>query len=119
MGVSGARLTIEKEILTWPGTTKHPHRFGGTEFRLGSRELGHIHGDWLVDIPFPRKIRDEIVGSGRAQPHHILPQSGWVSCTIREEGDIARVIELLRVSYDLAVQQKKRRENQESGGENA
>ncbi len=41
--------------------TAHPHRFGGTEYRLGKRELGHIHGDYLVDIPFPKKVRDEIM----------------------------------------------------------
>ena len=39
---------------------------------LGKRELGHIHGDRLVDIPFPKPIRDELVNTGQAEPHHIL-----------------------------------------------
>jgi hypothetical protein len=63
----------------WEKVTVAPHRFGGIELRLGKRELGHVHGDTLVDIPFPRRVRDEIIAAGEAEPHHILPESGWVS----------------------------------------
>jgi predicted DNA-binding protein (MmcQ/YjbR family) len=84
----------------------HPHRFGGTEFRIGRREIGHIHGDALVDIPFPKKVRDEIVAAGEAEPHHILPETGWISFYLREEGDVERAINLLKRSYDLALKQK-------------
>jgi hypothetical protein len=31
----------------------HEHRFGGVEFRLGRRELGHLHA-LFDDLPFPR-----------------------------------------------------------------
>jgi hypothetical protein len=68
---------IKKEVLSWPRVTTEPHRFGGIEFRLNKREMGH--GDRLADLPFPRKIRDELVNSGHATQHHVLPQSGWVS----------------------------------------
>ena len=44
--------TIEKEILNWPYVTAEPHRFGGVEFRLNKREIGHIHSEGLADIPF-------------------------------------------------------------------
>ena len=59
--------TIEKEILSWPYVTAGPHRFGGTEFRLDKKEMGHIHSKGLADIPFPMKIRDELVNSGRVK----------------------------------------------------
>jgi hypothetical protein len=36
---------IEREVASWPDVTVEPHRFGGREFRLGRRELGHLHGD--------------------------------------------------------------------------
>src|SRR5512140_2490854 len=98
MPVHGARERIHQAILQWPGVTAHPHRFGGTEYRLGKRELGHIHGDRLVDIPFPRKVRDEIVAAGRARPHHILPESGWVSFYLTTPADVEKAIELLRMS---------------------
>ncbi len=79
MAVQGAKNTIQEAVLSWPGVSAHPHQFGGTEYRLGKREIGHIHGDHLVDIPFPTRVRDEIVAAGRAEPHHVLPDSGWVS----------------------------------------
>src|SRR6058998_2079949 len=79
MAVSGAKERIDAALQGWSGITSQPHRFGGTEYCLGRREIGHIHGDSLVDIPFPKKVRDELVTAGRAEPHHILPKSGWVS----------------------------------------
>ncbi len=66
MAIPGARQKIHEAVLSWPrwiggsalidlmekfiqrgwpGVTAHPHRFGGMEYRLGKRELGHIHGD--------------------------------------------------------------------------
>lgn len=94
---------IEKEILSWPYVTAEPHRFGGIEFRLNNREIGHIHNEGLADIPFPMKIRDELVSSGRVKPHHVLPQSGWISYWFHnsEIEDIPTVIELFRLRYEL------------------
>ncbi len=106
MTVRGASHTIQQAVLSWPNVEAHPHRFGGTEYRMGKRELGHVHGDALVDIPFPTKVRDEIVASGQAEPHHVLPDSGWVSLFLREPADVHRAIELLRRSYDLALRQR-------------
>lgn len=106
MSVRGASKQITDTLLTWDGIEAHPHRFGGTEFRIGKREIGHIHGDSLVDIPFPKKIRDEIVAAGEAQPHHILPETGWVSFYLREETDVERAIALLKRSYGIALKQK-------------
>ena len=106
MSVRGASKQIVDTLLTWEGIETHPHRFGGTEFRIGKREIGHIHGDSLVDIPFPKKVRDEIVAAGEAQPHHILPETGWVSFYLREETDVERAIALLKRSYAIALKQK-------------
>jgi hypothetical protein len=110
MTVNGAGQKIHETVLTWPGVTAHPHRFGGTEFRLGKRELGHIHGDHLVDIPFPRKMRDEIIATRRAEPHHILPNSGWISFYLNEPDDIERAITLLRQSFELAAKRRSRKQ---------
>jgi hypothetical protein len=107
MTVRGAHTTITQTVTGWPGVSAHPHRFGGTEYRLGERrEIGHVHGDQLVDIPFPTRVRDEIVAAGRAEPHHILPESGWVSLYLRRAEDVERALELLRMSYDLAARQR-------------
>ena len=95
---------IEKEILSWPYVTIGSHRFGGIEFRLNKKEMGHIHSEGLADIPFPMKIRDELVNSGLVKPHHVLPQSGWVSYWFHNSGekeDIATVIDLFKLRYEL------------------
>ena len=43
-----------------------------------------------------------LVETGRAQPHHVLPETGWVSKQIRGDEDVAEVIELFRLSYERA-----------------
>jgi hypothetical protein len=101
-----AQERIRAAVSQWAGVTVHPHRFGGIEFRYGKRELGHIHGDYLVDIPFPMRVRNELVRAWRAQPHHILLQSGWVSFSIKGESGVQRAIELLQQSYDVTRNRK-------------
>ena len=91
---------IEREVGSWDGVTSSAHRYGGIEFRVGRRELGHLHGDRLADLPFPVSIRRELVEAGRAEPHHILPESGWVSFWIRREADADAAIELFRLNYE-------------------
>jgi hypothetical protein len=92
---------IKKEILGWPNVTAEQHKFGGVEFRLNKREMGHIHGDRLADLPFPMKTRNDLVKSGRASPHHVMPQSGWVSYWIEKgEEDVAAIIGLFRLRYE-------------------
>jgi Ni,Fe-hydrogenase I large subunit len=93
---------IATVVRSWPGVEAAPHRFGGVEFRLGRRELGHLHGDALADLPFTRGIRDMLVETGRAQPHHVHPDSGWVSKQIRSDEDVREVVELFRLAYERA-----------------
>jgi hypothetical protein len=101
-----AKKRITEAVTSWGGITLAPHRFGGTAFMLGKRELGHIHGNRLVDIPFPKPVRDELVATGQAEPHHILPDSGWISFFLKSEADIDHAINLMRTSFDLATARK-------------
>src|SRR5438045_9205521 len=91
--------TVREAVAQWEGVTVHKHRFGGVEFRIGRRELGHLH-EKFADLPFPRSVRDELVAAGRARPHHILPDSGWVTVPMRNAPDIAGVIEIFRFDYE-------------------
>jgi hypothetical protein len=88
-------------VLAWDGVTAHAHRFGGREFRLGARELGHLHGDRLADLPFPKRIAAMLVETGRAEPHRFAC-GGWVSLPIRAADDVDAAIELFRLSYERA-----------------
>ncbi len=90
---------IINEVSGWQGVSSYPHRFGGTEFRYGKPEVGHIHRNGLTDIPFTVKIRDELIKEKLALHHHILPESGWISFYVREEDDVDKAIRLFRLSY--------------------
>jgi len=87
--------------INWTYVTAEPHRFGGLEFRFKKRELGHLNGERVADLPFPMTTRNELVNSGRVSPHHVLPQPGWVSYWINNgEGDVPAVVELFRMRYE-------------------
>jgi hypothetical protein len=92
---------IEAVVTSWEGVTAHEHRFGGRAFTYGRRELGHLHGDRLADLPFPRRIAAMLIETGRAQPHRFAP-GGWVSFPIGGEEDVDAAIELFRLSYERA-----------------
>lgn len=95
---------LAAQLLTWPGVTAQPHRFGGMEFVYEGKEFGHLHGDYLVDLLLPKPMRDEAVAAGSAQPHHIYPDSGWVSVYLRSEADRVNAVKLLRAKYERLVQ---------------
>lgn len=90
---------IEQEVSSWPNVSVHPHRFGGREFRFGSAEIGHFHPGVVVDIPFPRGIRDALLADGLAEEHHWVPNSGWITFRIRSEEDFKHAFWLMRLSY--------------------
>ncbi len=94
------REVIEREVAGWPGVEERPHRFNGVEFRVNGHEIGHLHGGSLADLPFPVRMRKELVEAGKARLHHVLPQTGWVSYPIRGEGDVEGAIELFRLNYE-------------------
>lgn len=87
---------IRREVGSWEGVTEHPHRFGGVEFRLGRRELGHLHEAW-ADLPFVPRIREMLIETGRAEPHRFGVR-GWVSHALDEDA-----IELFRLGYERAL----------------
>ncbi len=105
--MASLRELVEEEVSGWPGVEARPHRFGGVEFRVRGHEIGHLHGSRLGDLPFPVRIRKELVAEGKAEPHHVLPQTGWVSYPIRAEGDIEGVLELFRLNYDRLTARNK------------
>ena len=49
------------------------------------------------------RVREELVRAGRAERHHVLPDSGWVSYRIGGPADVPGAIELFRLSYERAM----------------
>ena len=90
---------IVREVMTLPGVTRESHRGGMIFFYVGRREIGHLHGERLADLPFPVRIREKLVAEGKADLHYLHPKTGWVSRYIRSEEDIDAVVELFRVNH--------------------
>lgn len=93
------RKDLVETVGGWTGVESGPHRYGGIEFLVGGREIGHIH-DWgLLDVPLARPLGDAVVDSGMMGHHHILPDSGWVTTVVEDQGDLELAREVLRLSY--------------------
>jgi hypothetical protein len=90
---------LEAEVSAWPNISIHPHRFSGMEFQFGDAEVGHVHTNGIVDIPFPRSIRDALLADGLADEHRWVPNSGWITFQMRGEEDLSRALWLMRPSY--------------------
>jgi Family of unknown function (DUF5519) len=90
---------LEAIITSWPEISVHPHQFSAREFRFGKAEVGHVHDGGIVDIPFPRPIRDALLAEGLAEEHHWVPNSGWVTFRVRSDKDLQHAVWLMRLSY--------------------
>ena len=90
---------FREQVSAWPGVSTHPHRFGGTEFRFGNAEVGHLHTNGILDIPMPRAIHDALLKKGLAEQHRWLPDSGWIAFYIRSQKELERGLWLARISY--------------------
>ncbi len=93
---------IEREVKSWPGVATGDTGRGGLQFSYGRVELGHLHGSSFADLPFPKKVRNELIAQGRASVHPPLPNSGWVRQRMDGPEDAEAVIELFRMNYDRA-----------------
>jgi hypothetical protein len=100
--------SIEREVLGWPGVWKKrdengPGGVGVTGYRLGRRQIGHVHDDGHADFRFPKEVRDELIRSGRAVLHPTFPDSRTTaSYRIRTPDDVPGAVGLFRMSYERA-----------------
>lgn len=100
--------TIISEVTQLDGVTTAPHRFGGTELRYGRFELGHLHGDRQADVLLSKALRTEAIAAGLAGPHHILPDTGWVTLYLSGPQDAPRAVELFRRAHDRVAARNRR-----------
>jgi hypothetical protein len=103
-----SRLIIE-EVTSWPGVEAGPGRRGELAFKLGRREIGHLHGDHAAHFSFPKRVWADLREQGRIVPHPVFPDSeGPAARRISNDDDVREVIELLRLNYDRAVARQAR-----------
>jgi hypothetical protein len=105
---SNTLVTVEREVLRWPGVTSQPGRFGATSFRYGKREIGHVHRDRIADLPVTTEMKEDLLSRGRARPHR-AGVKGYVSYPLETEEDVAAVLEILSRNYDRAQAAARRR----------
>jgi hypothetical protein len=92
---------ITDEVTGWPGVSAGTGRRGEWSFRLGRREIGHLHGDHAAHFSFPRSVWAELFADGRIVHHPVFPgKEGPAARRIEGEDDVRDVIALLRLNYD-------------------
>jgi hypothetical protein len=96
-----ASRQITDEVSAWPGVEAGPGRRGEFAFRLGRRELGHLHGDHAAHFAFPKDVWAELFAAGRIVHHPVFPgKEGPAARRIEDEDDVRDVIALMRLNYD-------------------
>jgi hypothetical protein len=100
-----ASKIIADEVTTWPGVAAGPgDRGSSVAFRLGRRELGHLHGNHAAHFSFPKDVWDELWAQGRIEPHPVFPDArGPAAVRIENADDVHDVIALLRLNYERIV----------------
>jgi hypothetical protein len=73
-------------------------------FKVGKREIGHLHGDHAAHFTFPKEVWTELQSQGRITDHPVFPgRVGPASRRIESEDDVRDVIAMMRLNYDRAV----------------
>jgi len=95
---------ITAEVTSWPGVQAGPGRRGEFAFRVGRREIGHLHGDHAAHFGFPKQLWGDLFEQGRIDYHPVFPgRPGFGARRIESEADIEDVIALLRLNYERLV----------------
>jgi len=90
-----------QQIKKWEGVSTHYHRYGGLEFRVNGIEFGHIHGNGLVDLKLNKALALCSIQQQLAENHHVQKDSGWISYYISSEGNLATLLQLTNIAYQL------------------
>ncbi|GGH17968.1 luciferase domain-containing protein [Mucilaginibacter phyllosphaerae] len=95
---------LEKKVLSWPNTTSTIHKYGGLQLNYGKKELGHIHGNGLLDMLLNRKLKAYVMGNdSKIKDHHSFKDSGWISFYIKDECDKQVALNLFNLAYQWHV----------------
>jgi hypothetical protein len=102
--VRTASQQITEEVTSWPGVDAGPGARGEFAFRVGRREIGHLHGDHVAHFGLPKQVWAELYLQRRIDYHPVFPgKPGFGARSIENEDDVRDVIELLRLNYDRMV----------------
>ncbi len=101
MTSSTASQRITDEVTSWPGIEAGLGRRGEFAFRVGRKEIGHLHGDHAAHFSFPEGTWAELRDQGRITEHPVFPNRvGPAARRIDTDADVRDVIALMRLNYD-------------------
>lgn len=90
---------VEKQTQRLADVKLGVHRYGGIGFFVRGKEMGHIHGNGLLDCFVGRENRDLLLrASAGVKAHHVFPQSGWISFFVKDRDDVERALELIQIA---------------------
>src|SRR6266487_724127 len=96
------RITVE--VTSWSGVQAGPGRRGEFAFKLGPKEIGHLHGDHAAHFFFPKDVWAELHEQGRIVDHPVFPgKVGPAARRIDSDEDVDDVIAMMRLNYDRAA----------------
>jgi hypothetical protein len=96
---------ITEQVTAWPGVEAGFGSRGEWSFKVGRREIGHLHGDRAAHFGFPKALWQELYDAGRVDYHPVFPgKAGWASRRIEHDADAEDVIAMLRLNYDRVVE---------------
>jgi hypothetical protein len=95
---------ITEQVTSWPGVEAGHGSRGEWSFKVGRREIGHLHGDRAAHFGFPKALWRELYDAGRIDYHPVFPgKEGWASRRIASGEDADDVIAILRLNYDRVI----------------
>ena len=95
---------ITHEVTSWPGVTAGPGSRGELSFRVGRREIGHLHGDHAAHFMLPKSLWTELFAAGRVVHHPVFPdKQGPAARRIETDDDVREVIAVLRLNYERVM----------------
>jgi hypothetical protein len=95
---------ITEEVAAWPGVETGYGRRGEFAFKVGRREIGHLHGDHAAHFAFPKDVWFELRDQSRVAEHPVFPgKVGPAARRIEGAADVRDVIELMRLNYDRII----------------
>jgi hypothetical protein len=99
---------IKKEVTSWPGVTAGYGRRGEWVFKVGPREVGHLHGDHAAHFMFSGELGTALKAEGRVTDHPVFPgKPGPAARRIEDSDDVREVIELMRLNYERIVERSR------------
>jgi Family of unknown function (DUF5519) len=95
---------ITEEVASWRGVTAGVGRRGEFGFKVGKREIGHLHGDHAAHFGFPKEVWTSLFEQGRIDYHPVFPERpGFGARRIESEADVDDVIAFMRLNYERVV----------------